>query len=438
MRKQTARRGFTITELVIVIVVIAILAAVLIPTFASLIKKANLSADTQTAKSLNTAVAAAEAENEVVTFSVALNAMREAGYIVANLNPTEAGNFFVWESKTNQVLLVDEDMKVLFKAKELDETCDSIEDGTWYIALNDTSALEGIEGAQVIPSMTDKAIAGKGDNVKALLAGGGTVTLSENVTLTEAPAHADGNGKKDGIRIDTDEETTLDLNGQTLNASFTTADYRMFQVGSDFNLANGSIVASGEAKKGGLWGVLRTFDKAKITVKNMQVSYTNTLANSSVPGAVIQATDGTEMLLEDTTITAGNTIGMEIAESTATLKNVTVKNAGDRGWCTSCVTVSYGGTINVESGYYEAQGNVLCVLSSGGTINVKGGTFEGALELTTDSKIAVADSKIVISGGTFNGKPYSSYTVDQWKEMVKGEQSVTIENGVVTILLPKA
>ena len=431
------KRGFTITELVIVIVVIAILAAVLIPTFASLIKKANLSADTQTAKSLNTAVAAAEAENETVTFSVALNAMREAGYIVANLNPTAAGNFFAWEAKTNQVLLVDKDMKVLFKAEDLDETCDSIEDGTWYIALNDTSILDDVAGAQVIPSLTDKAVDGKGDNVKTMLADGGTVTLSENVTLTEAPTHSDG-VKKDGIRIDTDEETTLDLNGQTLNASFTTADYRMFQVGSDFNLANGSIVASGEAKSGGLWGVLRTFDKAKITVKNMQVSYTNTLANSSVPGAVIQATDGTEMLLEDTTITAGNTIGMEIAESTATLKNVTVKNAGDRGWCTSCVTVSYGGTINVESGYYEAQGNVLCVLSSGGTINVKGGTFEGALELTTDSKIAVADSKIVISGGTFNGKPYSSYTVDQWKEMVKGEQSVTIENGVVTILLPKA
>ena len=90
---KTNRKGFTITELVIVIVVIAILAAVLIPTFASLIKKANLSADTQTAKSLNTAVAAAEAENETVTFGVALNAMREAGYIVANLNPTAAGNF---------------------------------------------------------------------------------------------------------------------------------------------------------------------------------------------------------------------------------------------------------------------------------------------------------------------------------------------------------
>ncbi|MBR2938103.1 MAG: type II secretion system protein [Oscillospiraceae bacterium] len=41
------RKGFTITELVIVIAVIAILAAVLIPTFSGVINKANSSAVTQ-------------------------------------------------------------------------------------------------------------------------------------------------------------------------------------------------------------------------------------------------------------------------------------------------------------------------------------------------------------------------------------------------------
>lgn len=42
-----SRKGFTITELVIVIAVIAILAAVLIPTFSGIIKKAENSAITQ-------------------------------------------------------------------------------------------------------------------------------------------------------------------------------------------------------------------------------------------------------------------------------------------------------------------------------------------------------------------------------------------------------
>ena len=48
------RKGFTITELVIVIAVIAILAAVLIPTFSNLISKANNSADFQEARNAYT------------------------------------------------------------------------------------------------------------------------------------------------------------------------------------------------------------------------------------------------------------------------------------------------------------------------------------------------------------------------------------------------
>jgi len=46
------RKGFAITELVIVIAVIAILAAVLIPTFSGVIKKANASKALQEARNL--------------------------------------------------------------------------------------------------------------------------------------------------------------------------------------------------------------------------------------------------------------------------------------------------------------------------------------------------------------------------------------------------
>lgn len=49
MNKRTHKKGFTIVELVIVIAVIAILAAVLIPTFSGVISKANESAALQKA-----------------------------------------------------------------------------------------------------------------------------------------------------------------------------------------------------------------------------------------------------------------------------------------------------------------------------------------------------------------------------------------------------
>lgn len=47
--KKTNKKGFTIVELVIVIAVIAILAAVMIPTFGNIIEKANDSAALQEA-----------------------------------------------------------------------------------------------------------------------------------------------------------------------------------------------------------------------------------------------------------------------------------------------------------------------------------------------------------------------------------------------------
>ncbi len=54
MKRNNQKRGFTIVELVIVIAVIAILAAVLIPTYANLVKKANEAAALSDAKNLVT------------------------------------------------------------------------------------------------------------------------------------------------------------------------------------------------------------------------------------------------------------------------------------------------------------------------------------------------------------------------------------------------
>ena len=59
MKKQT-RKGFTIIELVIVIAVIAILAGVLIPTFASVVKKADDSAILQEVTAARTIILSEE------------------------------------------------------------------------------------------------------------------------------------------------------------------------------------------------------------------------------------------------------------------------------------------------------------------------------------------------------------------------------------------
>ena len=60
--RNTNKKGFTIVELVIVVAVIAILAAVLIPTFSGIIDRAKLSADKKAVQEMNTYIAMEEAD----------------------------------------------------------------------------------------------------------------------------------------------------------------------------------------------------------------------------------------------------------------------------------------------------------------------------------------------------------------------------------------
>lgn len=104
--KRTQKRGFTIVELVIVIAVIAILAAVLIPTFSSLISKANLSADMQAVREMNIALAADEAVNgKPTTIEGAMKVIADAGYDVDSWSPITKGYLVYWYKPDNRCIL---------------------------------------------------------------------------------------------------------------------------------------------------------------------------------------------------------------------------------------------------------------------------------------------------------------------------------------------
>ena len=82
--KKSVKKGFTIVELVIVIAVIAILAAVLIPTFSSLIEKANESSDIQAVREMNIALMNEEAltGEKPADIGEAADIIAKAGYNV--------------------------------------------------------------------------------------------------------------------------------------------------------------------------------------------------------------------------------------------------------------------------------------------------------------------------------------------------------------------
>ena len=123
-RKKT-KKGFTIVELVIVIAVIAILSAVLIPTFAGLIKKANISADQTLVRNLNTSLAISSegGGTKNSTMYQTLEAMKEQGYVVDKLTPTHSKNNIVWDSENNQFVLVYENGET-FTGTTVDPTVD--------------------------------------------------------------------------------------------------------------------------------------------------------------------------------------------------------------------------------------------------------------------------------------------------------------------------
>ena len=109
--KKTNKKGFSIVELVIVLAIIAILAAVLIPTFASLIKKANVSKDNQLIRNLNTALvtdSASKNNAKHMTMTDALEAAEAFGYDVGKINASAVGNEILWDSRNDLFCYLDE------------------------------------------------------------------------------------------------------------------------------------------------------------------------------------------------------------------------------------------------------------------------------------------------------------------------------------------
>lgn len=104
--KKTSKKGFTIVELVIVIAVIAILAAVLIPTFSSLINKAKLNADTQAVREMNVALAADEKlHGKPQDIDTAMRVLANAGYNSKNWTCLTVGYEVYWDNIENRCVL---------------------------------------------------------------------------------------------------------------------------------------------------------------------------------------------------------------------------------------------------------------------------------------------------------------------------------------------
>ncbi len=101
------KKGFTLVELVIVIAVIAILAGVMIGTFASVVRKAHASNDVQLVRNLNTALRADLKEHK--TMQEALDAAADFDYDVSIITASASGNAILWDSVNDYFCYFDKD-----------------------------------------------------------------------------------------------------------------------------------------------------------------------------------------------------------------------------------------------------------------------------------------------------------------------------------------
>ena len=356
------KKGFTIAELVIVIAVIAILAAILIPTFVNLNKKANMSADQQAVRQMNVVLAG----NKYEKIEDAVNALSKAGYnALDSLTPVSTGHSFWWVSEYNSIALLNEKGEVIFASN------DNVKKD--FKALKEAGKAFNLKRG--LPQIEVENV----DDARNALEKGQSVTLKKDMHLSTK-----------NIRINESEDVVLDLGGKTITVD-KTGDRSLYAIDNygTLTIKNGTIKARGVENFGTMiieeGAVIESLDK------NGGAAIWNQQGTLTINGGTFKALDGTTVMVGSTplinvggkvTINKGtfegneynyaiiNKTADEIENGTITVNDCTIN--AKRG-----VFVNGTGTITINNGNftYDGQNSGWGIACSGGKVILNGGTF---------------------------------------------------------------
>ena len=326
MFMHKSKKGFTIVELVIVIAVIAILAAVLIPTFSNLVKKANQSADIQAARQMNTVLAAEGAVEKNNIFEV-YEALAANGMTAKDYRPLTTDHYFFWDDVADRIVYTDKNYQVLFptdfekdaKANwiSLNAKIPTTKPASYTSGNTSVSVATAEELAYVIEEIKD----GKANDTLAITINGDLDMKGANLTL-----HS-GNGEF---------ADTISITGGTLK-NVTTIDASRTGTGGEGNDGIYAVsgvfgnVTSGTVTISGV-----TFEN--IHVKNTHASGAGILLSGVVGGSVVIE----NVTIKNSTVIAHRNVGALVGYAsdagknsiklvgTITLDNVQVQTVGGR------------------------------------------------------------------------------------------------------------
>ena len=336
--RNTNKKGFTIVELVIVVAVIAILAAVMIPTFSGIIAKANLSADQKAVRDMNTVLATEFTGNDPADIKAVVDALDKNGFDVDSLSPLTKNHKFYWNEGTKTVVLVNENNEVIFPKGET-------------LAANHKDLNE--DGASFINKEVKNAA-----DLKEALENGNDVTLTGNVANAAE------------IIIPAGKDVTLDLGGFKYTTDCTnageisqTSKYIKVSAGASLTIQNGTFEGRGVMNEGTLTikagTTINAVDKNGGACINNKAGGTVTIEN----GTVFNVPN--YIAYEDVNKGGANAIKNA---GTLIINGGTFKSNTD-----AYLIANVGGTMTINGGEFEAARGVLH--ASAGTMTVNGGTF---------------------------------------------------------------
>ena len=273
MFRKKVKKAFTLVELLVVIAILAILATVSVVGYTQFTKRAQQSNDMSLTTQINTVLQADEVTGKPEYPTQAMAVMEEAGANIAELSPTTEGYSYVYNLKTNRVILLDGDKNVV--APEDTTISDADKAYCYAMVHSEEEKVEWVNaGYSVYLSSKFTGTTVEVDKAVGVDVGESNVT-SVSITGTEA------------------NTATIYTNGGTLSVNAAKADVNFYGEAENVDV---QAVKMGTFNVYGTISNTITLTKGKVAVKNDATVPTIKVADTAVATEVAIEADSTATL----------------------------------------------------------------------------------------------------------------------------------------------